>query len=244
KLLCIGLFTDGPGCSEAWMQGVELQDGKFYVYVPFLVYAQSDVDIGEVPYQLSFDSHPNAVVVKEVNIRGTIRRGQSQEGYVVYELPEREVDYELHKRLFRSIGEVKLNANLSNTVFERPEPSTVGRSYAVSTSTTLPRTEQMLQDTQFVLEQGINVAFAAEAGYAVAIETGSSLRGALAFLYHLARSQKSTPPTSVEDVAEKVSQKGIAAFEEKVRETRGEIDEDVFGDGVVRTVGPTIIRQT
>jgi hypothetical protein len=225
------------------MQGVELQDDKHYVYVPFVVYAQSDVDVGEVPYEMSFDSHWNVNVVKEVNTVGTIERGRSQRGYVVYEFPEQEAADELQRRIFRPIGELTLDADLSNTEFERSEPSSVGRRFTVSTSTTLPRTEQMLQDTQFVLEQGIKVAFAAEAGYSVAIETGSSVRGALAFLYHLAKSQISTPPTSIEDIAKNVSQKGITAFEEQVRDTQGVIDEDVFGDGVVRTVGPTIIRQ-
>lgn len=225
------------------MQGVDLEDDKFYLYVPFVVYAQSNVDFGEVPYELTFDPAIDANLVKEVNSSGEIERGGSRRGYVVYELPEQETGNEFYRNIFRPIGKQSLDIDLSNTVFERPEPSTVGRRYSVSTSTTLPRTEQMLKDTQFVLEQGINVAFAAEAGYIVAIETGSSFRGALAFLYHLARSQQSTPPTTVEDVAEKVSHKGIAAFEEKVRETRGEIDEDVFGDGVVRSVGPTIIRR-
>lgn len=239
---CIKELTGGPGCSPSWMRGVDLDDEKHYVYVPFVVYAESDSTLREIPYEMRFDSPRFGTVAKVVGGVGTVSSGRSQKGFVVYELPDESGSVELQRGAFRSVGEIELVVDLSNTIFQREETASVGRGFTVPTSTALPRLERVLEDTQFVLEQGINVAFAAQTGYSVAIETGSRTRGALAFLYHLGTSQISTPPKTIEDVAEKVGQRGIAAFEEKVGETRGEIEKDIFGDGVIRPTGPTIIR--
>jgi len=225
------------------MIGIKQQEDKHYVYIPFVVYAESNVDTGPLEYQMSFNSDYSATFVKGVNVSGTISPGESRSGYLVYELPNMKAYEESQPRVFRSVGQVNYNPDLSNTIFSRKGQTSVGRGYSVSTSTLLPATEDMLEDTQFVLEKGINVALAAETGATVTVKTGSRARGALVFLYELAKSQVDTPPTSLEDIATSVSVKGIGSFQEKIQSTEDKIHEDIYGDGVVRPVGPTIIRE-
>lgn len=241
--VCIKELTPGPGCADAWMRGVDVKEDKHYVYVPFVVYAESNVDVGEIPYELDVGSHLSSEVVKMENVEGRVQPGKSQRGYLVVELPEVRAGEEGHIRAFRSIGPIGLSADVSKTVFETRDQSSIDRGYSVSTNTMLPATEQMLEDTKVILEQGLNVAFAAEAGYAVAVKTGSRARGALVFIYELAKAQSSTPPKTVEGVAEKTSLRGLGAFKDQVNAAEGRVQDDVFGEGVVRAVGPTKVYQ-
>ena len=113
----------------------------------------------------------------------------------------------------------------------------------MSTSTLIPATEQLLSDSKTALEQGFNIALAAQTGYEVVITTGSTKAGMLAFLFELAKGQVDTPPKSSEDALVTTGVKGIASLEETLRETESWIDKQIFGDGVVRPAGPTIIRR-
>lgn len=242
-LFCVKELIPGLTCAPSWMDGVDVDEDKHYVYVPFVVYAESNVDVGAVPYEMSFTPIRSADFRKGVGTTGYVTSGESRRGYVVYELPDLRAAEEAQPRAFRSLGEARVHFDLSGTVFRRDDHAEASRSFSVSTSTLLPAVEQMLENSQFVLEQGMNVAFATEEGYTVAMKTGSRARGALVFLYELAKGQIETPPKTDEEATVAATVKGIGTFEEKVNQTENRIHQYIFGDGVVRPAGPTIIRQ-
>lgn len=240
---CIKELTAGPGCSPRWMRGVDIQDDRHYVHVPFLVYANSNVELRGVPFALSFSSTAFVRPVKRVNATGSFGPRNVHRGYVVYELPDDRTGVELYAAGLRPIGEIKLEVRLEQTMFARETGASVTNPYSVSTSTMLPRMEHVLEDTRFVLSQGMTIATAAETGYGVAIRTGSSTRGALAFIYEFLLGQIETPPKTLEGLAEKAADEGIASFQERIEVAESDIHQQVFGNGTVRPVGPAIIRR-
>lgn len=243
RTLCIKELTKGPGCSGEWMSGVTPRDNYQYLYIPFVVYFESNVETRMVDYKLTVKPAYTSRLVKAINTTGRIDTTTVREGYLVIELPEIRTYQESQPGIFRPIGEIDLSMDLSDSKFGGGKERTIGRRYAVSTDTLLPATDQMLEDTKFVLEHGVNIALAAESGVSVAVETGSRTNGAVVFLYELAKDQIDTPPVSLSDLAMEASLEGIGTFEEHVTQARSKVYTDIFGEGIVRSTGPTIILE-
>lgn len=242
-LFCIKELTPGPGCAPDWMIGVDQQEGEHYVYIPFVVYAGSNTAVETLPYEMIFSPSSGVQLVKEVNSSGYIKPSSSQRGYVVFEIPDIRVAEEGQPGVFRGIGHIQMKTDLNKSIFTRSKSAVTNQNYAVPTSTLMPATEQLLDDTQFVLEQGINVALAADSGITVAVQTGSKIKGSIVFLFELARSQVDSAPVTLEDKAQETSLRGIGSFKKQINTTEGEIFQRIYKSGVVRPVGPVLMRE-